>query len=144
MKYAVITYKSPDYGEMLDLRKSVLRDPLGLVFSPEELRLESEDCFLICRDHGRIIGCCILTRISSGQVKLRQMAVHPSFQGKSVGAGLLLYAEQCAGKAGYSSIILHARETAIGFYEKYHYRITGTPFIEVGIPHVAMQKHIPA
>jgi predicted GNAT family N-acyltransferase len=39
---------------------------------------------------------------------------------------------------------LHARLTAIGFYEKSGYVVSGGEFLEVGIPHVKMVKRIAA
>ena len=43
---------------------------------------------------------------------------------------------------GYKYLIMHARDTAIGFYEKFGYQITGNPFTEVGLPHHVMQKEL--
>jgi predicted GNAT family N-acyltransferase len=37
-------------------------------------------------------------------------------------------------------MIMHARSTAIGFYEKMGYTVTGNEFVEVTIPHYTMQK----
>jgi predicted GNAT family N-acyltransferase len=35
---------------------------------------------------------------------------------------------------------MHARQTAVGFYQKLGYSITGEPFEEVTIPHYIMEK----
>lgn len=45
-------------------------------------------------------------------------------------------------KRGYARIYLHAREYAVGFYEKLGYECFGEPFTEVGIPHRHMQKFL--
>jgi len=37
---------------------------------------------------------------------------------------------------------MHARKTAIGFYEKSGYSVIGDEFTEVGIPHFEMVKKI--
>ena len=39
-------------------------------------------------------------------------------------------------------MVLHARETAVGFYEKLGYKTSGDKFIEVTIPHFPMQKEL--
>jgi predicted GNAT family N-acyltransferase len=41
---------------------------------------------------------------------------------------------------GKSRIMLHARETAIPFYQKLGYEVTGEPLTEVGLPHRIMEK----
>ncbi len=38
--------------------------------------------------------------------------------------------------------MMHARATAIGFYEKCGYDRLGETFLEQGIPHVRMQKRL--
>ncbi len=37
---------------------------------------------------------------------------------------------------------MHARESAIGFYQKQGYEIQGEMFTEVSIPHFQMEKQI--
>jgi predicted GNAT family N-acyltransferase len=37
---------------------------------------------------------------------------------------------------------MHARKTALGFYEKLGYRVAGDEFIEVTIPHYVMEKDL--
>ena len=43
---------------------------------------------------------------------------------------------------GYEEIVLHARETALGFYQKLGYETEGDSFTEVGLPHSAMRKKL--
>jgi predicted GNAT family N-acyltransferase len=48
-------------------------------------------------------------------------------------------------KAGSCILVcfsLHARKTAIGFYEKLAYAVVGGEFTEVGVAHVKMIKRI--
>ena len=37
---------------------------------------------------------------------------------------------------------MHARETAVGFYEKLGYKVVGDKFTEVTIPHYVMEKKL--
>jgi predicted GNAT family N-acyltransferase len=50
--------------------------------------------------------------------------------------------EKEAEKRRIGEIALHARETAVGFYEKLGYVVSGERFTEVGIPHWYMQKNM--
>ena len=68
------------------------------------------------------------------------MAVVSGLQGKGIGKVLLQFAENIARDRGYKKIIMHARKTAVGFYEKLGYKITSNEFEEVTIPHYVMEK----
>ena len=140
MGILVIPYHSPEYFEMLALRRKILREPLGLGFSEQDLQQEKDDVFIGCYENERIVGCCILTRLSSQTLKLRQMAVDRHSQEKGIGANMAAFAERYAVAHGYAGIRLHARKTAEGFYKKCGYTGFGKEFIEVGIPHILMEK----
>ena len=142
METKIIAYHSPEYDEMLALRYKILREPLGLRFSEDDLQREKDDIFITCCENGQIIGCCILTRLSAETLKLRQMAVDSQWQGKQVGTKILTFVEQYAINNGYSCISLHARKTASEFYAKCGYAVSGDEFTEVGIPHVFMEKRL--
>jgi N-acetylglutamate synthase-like GNAT family acetyltransferase len=88
----------------------------------------------------RLLGCCLLTPMDAGTIRLRQMAVPNSMQGKGVGRALMIFAENVARDLGYKKLCMHARKTAIGFYEKLGYSISGEEFLEVTIPHYIMEK----
>ena len=70
------------------------------------------------------------------------MAVHPRFQRNGLGAAMMNYAEQLAKDAGYAKMVMNARKTAKGFYEKLGYEIKGDEFVEVTLPHFFMEKNI--
>lgn len=70
------------------------------------------------------------------------MAVLNSLQGKGIGAAMLNFAENVARDRGYRNMTMHARKTAIGFYEKLGYKIKGDEFLEVTIPHFVMEKRL--
>ena len=142
MKITIIRYQSSEYHEMLALRSQILREPWGLHLSEEDILSEKDDAFIACRENDSLIGCCILTVYSPTIMKLRQMAVSGQWQGKNVGTKILAFAEQYAAENGYSIIRLHARKTALRFYEKCGYTAKGDEFIEIGIPHVLMEKNV--
>lgn len=140
----IIEYRSKAYDEMVALRSRVLREPLGLIFSDEDLLSESDDILLgLSTDSSdRIVACCVLTPLDDRVVKLRQMAVDSAAQNSGLGTSMLGFAEYVSAKQGFDTIMLHARKVAVGFYEKYDYKIVGQEFVEVGIPHYEMIKQI--
>jgi N-acetylglutamate synthase-like GNAT family acetyltransferase len=127
---------------MVKLRDDILRKPLGLGFTPEDLEKEKDDILIGAFDDGKILGCCILTQVSPDTVRLRQMAVLNKQQGKGIGYSIMSYAENLARDKGYAKLIMHARDSAIGFYERCGYRISGGQFTEVTIPHHVMEKDL--
>jgi len=142
MPIKVIQHGSKDYQEMVDLRFNMLRKPLGLDFKPEELAKEKNDILIGCYEDDLLEGCCMLTQIADGVVKLRQMAVTNSLQGKGMGRVIMNFAENLARDKGYKKITMHARKNALGFYEKLGYKVVGDEFEEVTIPHYEMEKEL--
>ena len=125
---------------MVHLRNEILRKPLGLLFSAEELEKEKEDVLIGAFEDEKLLGCCMLTRVDAVAVRLRQMAVPNNMQGKGVGRALMIFAENIARDLGYKRLSMHARKTALGFYQKLGYSVIGSEFEEVTIPHYIMEK----
>ena len=135
-----IEHNSAAYREMIGLRYRVLREPLGLNFTPEQLAAEASDVLMGAYAEGKIIGSLILTRQSEQTAQMRQVAVEEILQGRGIGRIMTEFAEQEAKKRGISEITLHARETALPFYERLGYESFGDSFMEVGLPHLEMRK----
>ncbi len=137
-----IEYGSEQYRRQVALRHTVLREPLGMVYSADDLRKESDSFHLVCRYDDLLVACLILKPLTADRVQMRQFAVHPEYQGKGVGLKLLRFAESFARQRGYAEIVLHAREVAMGFYRKAGYETEGERFFEVTLPHFAMRKSL--
>lgn len=140
MALKMIDHGSKEYQQMVNLRNDILRKPLGLHFEAHELENEKNDVLMGAFDDDRLLGCCLLTKTDEKTVRLRQMAVPNNMQGKGIGRALMIFAENIARDMGFKSITMHARKTAVGFYEKLGYRISGAEFQEVTIPHYVMEK----
>ena len=140
MALRMIDHGTKEYQQMVNLRNEILRKPLGLSFSAEDLEREKDDILMGAFEDDRLLGCCLLTRMDDGTVRLRQMAVPNSMQGKGVGRALMIFAENIARDLGYRKLCMHARKTAAGFYEKLGYAVAGDEFMEVTIPHYIMEK----
>jgi len=142
MALKIIDHGSPEYRQMVKLRDDILRKPLGLGFSPEELEKEKENMLIAAFEEEDMLGCCMLVEESPQHVRLRQMAVLNDLQGKGIGRALMNFAENLARDRGYKNITMHARKNAVGFYEKMGYRVSGAEFIEITIPHYVMEKRL--
>ncbi len=142
LTFSRITHNSSEYFPTVLLRYAVLRKPLGLVFTSEQLSEEHNEIHLRGLLGSTLVCCLQLRPIDKHTVQMRQVAVDESYQSKGIGRALVEYCEQVARDEQFTEIILHARETAVEFYLKLGYEVYGEPFIEVGIPHRNMRKFI--
>lgn len=128
--------------EERELRFRVLREPLG--FSRSDVIVDGEDdsAHIVVLEQGRVVGCVLLTPLSNDRGKLRQMAIDPSRQASGLGRALVDRLEHIAAERGLDEIVLHARESAVPFYEKLGYVAEGELFVEVTIPHRLMRKRV--
>jgi GNAT superfamily N-acetyltransferase len=140
MALKIIDHGSLEYQQMVQLRNDILRKPLGLTFTPDELEKEKEEILIAAFEEEKMLGCCMLIKQDPATVRLRQMAVLNNLQGKGIGRALMQFAENIARDLGYRKIIMHARKTASGFYEKLGYSVSGDEFKEVTLPHYIMEK----
>ncbi|MCB9251561.1 MAG: GNAT family N-acetyltransferase [Flavobacteriales bacterium] len=125
------------------MRERVLRIPLGLKFTEEELRAENTEYHIIAKLNDTLIGVLLLKPVgTNGILKMRQVAVDPEVQGKGIGSEMVKFSEDFARSKNFVRMELHARETAVPFYLREGYILTGQPFTEVGIPHRKMYKEL--
>jgi predicted GNAT family N-acyltransferase len=142
MALKIIDYGTEEYRQMLKLREDILRRPLGLHLSHEELEREKDNLMMAAFDDDKILACCMLVEEDPQTVRLRQMAVLNDLQGQGIGKALMQFAENVARDRGYQKITMHARKNATGFYEKMGYKVIGKEFIEITIPHYVMEKSL--
>jgi GNAT superfamily N-acetyltransferase len=142
MALKILDHGSVEYRQMVKLRDDILRRPLGLSFSSQELEREKDNMLIAAFEDDDMLGCCMLVEENPETVRLRQMAVLNDLQGKGIGTALMNFAENLARDRGYKIISMHARKNAIGFYEKMGYNIAGEEFIELTIPHYIMEKKL--
>lgn len=137
-----IDYGPAEYQQMINLRYEVLRKPLGINFTKEELEKEKNDILIAAFEDEKMLGCCFLTRVDNDVVRLRQMAVQNNVQGKGIGASLINFAENLARDHRYKIITMNARKATTHFFEKQGYKVDGDEFIMLTIPHVVMKKKL--
>lgn len=142
MALKIIDYGTAEYRQMVKLRDDLLRKPLGLVFTPQELESEKENMLIAAFEEEQMLGCCMLVEEKPDTVRLRQMAVLNDLQGKGIGRALMNFAENIARDQGYKTISMHARKNVVGFYERMDYKVVGDEFIEITIPHYLMVKKL--
>ena len=126
---------------MVVLRHRVLRAPLDLTFSAEQLAAEADQIHLALWQDDVLAGTLLLVLPDQdGEGRLRQMAIRPDRERRGLGTSLARRGEDALRRLGATSARLAARENAIGFYERLGYAAEGASFIEVTLPHRLMRK----
>ena len=138
----IVEHNSPAYYETVVLRDCILRKPLFLAYTEEELAKENSSFHLAGYLDGLLVGCLVLRPVDEHKLQMRQVAVCDELQGKGIGRALVLYAEAFARQRGYEQMVLHARQTAIPFYLKLDYQTCGDVFLEINLPHMKMYKQL--
>ena len=146
MKIHIIPFDfgTPEYDESVRLRDEILRKPLGLEYSPEQLAGEYMDLHIGAYNVNlELIGSLILSESEDeGWYKMRQVAVKANLQGQGIGKAMVEHCHVWAKDKGKKGIFCHARDTAIPFYERLGYAREGELFYEVNIPHFKMRKSL--
>ena len=140
MTFLEIEFGTDAFRKECELRHKVLRLPLGLSLYDEDLSQESQEMHFGLFDEGALVACVIAVALSPAEVKIRQMAVSDERRGQGHGRSVIRCLEKHLVGKGFTHCSMHARITAVGFYEKLDYSRIGSEFIEVGIPHVRMEK----
>jgi GNAT superfamily N-acetyltransferase len=133
-------YGSTLYAQALHLREAILRKPLGLTLSREELADDAHRRHFCAVSDDAVVGSVSFKLLGPHTLQLKQMAVQDNRQCEGIGSRLLGFAEAWARRHGYGMIIINARLGAEKFYRKHGYVIEGEPFEENTIPHIRMTK----
>ncbi len=144
-KYVVlpVEFATPAHDETVRLRDEVLRKPLGLEFSQEEMALECEDLHLACYDKfNRLLGCIVLSAVDEETIEMKQIAVIAKRQKKGIGSLLVRASELLSKQKKYKEIVLKARAKAVPFYNGLEYIKRGKAFTEVSLKHYKMYKKL--
>lgn len=142
MTYSTFSIESPYYQQALQLRQDILRTPLNMKLSMQDIEGEEHDIHIGGIYEDKVLAYCIISSLDTHMCKIRQVCVSTSMQGVGIGMKLMEYAEEVAINHGCTSVILHARKTVMSWYESLNYEIIGDEFMEVGIPHYKMIKNL--
>ena len=138
----IVEYNSELQKKSVELRYEVLRKPLGLVYTTEQLAAESDEIHIVAVLADSVVGVVVLKKIDTDILKMRQVAVADEYQKSGIGKQMVQFSEQFALENGFKVIELHARDAAKVFYLKLNYEVVSDEFMEVGIPHYEMKKEL--
>lgn len=139
--------KSPqsetDFKKYFELRWHVLRNPWNQPKGSEQDDDEDTSYHLMAIENDTVLGCARLQNISETDAQLRYMAVDDQHSGKGIGKAIVQAMENYARQQNIKSIMLHARENAVGFYEKMGYQHIEKSYLLFDcIQHYKMKKEL--
>lgn len=137
--FRIVPCQSADYAALVALRSDVLRKPLGLSFSPEDLEWEKDKIHMGGFLDGAVCASAMLVA-EGAACKMQRVAVRKDLQSRGIGGALVAFFEDHARKEGFFEVYCHARATAVPFYLRHGYIPEGEPFNEQTIPHLRMRK----
>jgi predicted GNAT family N-acyltransferase len=144
MQVRFIPIGSPEYDSLCDLRYRVFFQergfPKDILFDPHEA--SSLYAVITAPDSRSAVACGRLTALTATEWQISQMAVAPDWQGKKLGSAILVALLNKATELGADVVCVDARTSAIGFYERFGFRVASAEFpsAKTGTPHVIMRK----
>jgi ribosomal protein S18 acetylase RimI-like enzyme len=125
------------------LRYRILREPWNQPPGSERNEGDETAIHAALFENGIILGVSRLDSAEREIGQIRFMAVETNQQGKGIGEQLMHQLELIALQRGHKKIILHAREIAIGFYQKLGYELKEKSHLLFGeIQHFLMEKQL--
>lgn len=132
-----------EWNEYYDLRYRVLREPWNQPRGSERNEGDLTGIHAAYFSQGKLTGIVRIDKSDESISQIRFMAVEFKEQGKGIGDKLMREMEVIAYERGDKKIILHAREIAIGFYEKLGYKLLNKSHNLFGeIQHFLMEKEL--
>ena len=132
-----------EFAQYYNLRWRILRKPWNQPEGSEKDNLEDACIHIIAKNDKIIIGIGRLQFNSKDEAQIRYMAVEPEHERQGIGKQIVATLEDQARENNRITIILNAREPAVGFYEKLGYiKKEKTYLLFNKIQHYKMRKTI--
>jgi len=144
-----IVIKQPESPEELeryyDLRWRMLRAPWGEPRGSEIDEIEDRCFHIMVTNDETVLGVGRLQYNAADEAQIRYMAVEKGYEGNGIGRMIVNALEQEAINKNVSTVMLDAREPAVGFYQKLGYSIEKKSYVLFDeIQHFRMIKQLTA
>ena len=144
MDFVIKQPESPDeFKSYFNLRYRILRAPWGEPEGSEVDDIEDQCFHIMATNNMKAVGVGRLQFNSALEAQIRYMAVEKEYEGNGIGRMLVNALEQEARNKNMCTVILDAREPAVGFYQKLGYSIEKQSYLLFNeIQHYRMIKQI--
>jgi len=132
-----------DFEQYYRLRYRILRAPWGEPKGSEVDAIEQQCFHIMAIQDNETVGVGRLQYNSANEAQIRYMAVAGAHERSGIGRRIVGALEQEAANNAVQTIVLDAREPAVGFYEKLGYRVEAESYVLFGeIQHYRMIKRL--
>jgi predicted GNAT family N-acyltransferase len=125
----------------LELRHAVFCVEQGVPMHEELDGRDGEALHLVAVANGDLLATCRLLFVGP-TVQFSRLAVRTSARRQGIASALLELADAETRAGGARRLVLHAQTYARSLYEAAGYEPRGRVFMEAGIEHIAMEKHL--
>jgi predicted GNAT family N-acyltransferase len=143
----VLTYEvrrvrgEQEMAAALELRHEVFCVEQGVPVYEELDGRDGEGVHLVAVSNGVLLATCRLLFVGP-TVQFSRLAVRKSARRQGIASALLALADEETRAGGARRLVLHAQTYARALYEAAGYEPRGRIFMEAGIEHIAMEKHL--
>ena len=131
-----------DLKGALEARRKVFVEEQGI---SEDLEFDNHDreaLHIVVKDRERVIGTARVIFLNANQAKIERMAILKPFRRKGIGRRIISFLNEELKNRHIEEVFLHAQYSVVAFYQSCGFKEIGSPFREVGIKHVKMQKQL--
>lgn len=122
--------QSPEeFEQYYDLRWRILRAPWGEPEGSEADGIEDQCFHIMVTNDESVLGVGRLQYNADDEAQIRYMAVAKDYERNGIGRRIVNALEQEAISKNISTVILDAREPAVGFYQKLGYSIEKKSYV---------------
>jgi predicted GNAT family N-acyltransferase len=125
----------------LELRHNVFCEEQGVPKREELDGRDRESMHLVAVTGDEVLATCRLLFVGP-TVQFSRLAVRISARRLGIATALLKLADEEARAGGARRLVLHAQTYARALYDSAGYEPRGRIFMEAGIEHIAMEKHV--
>lgn len=140
--FKIIQYALPEYKETLQLREDVMRKPLGLLLSAEDIKDDNMRTHIGGYYNGKLVCTCSFKIIHGKIAHIYSVCVKQEFQNRGVGQQLMNFTEKYVKLHGAARLYVEGRKSAKKFYQKCGFSPCGSEYIDMNIQHQDMRKDI--
>ncbi|WP_102347290.1 GNAT family N-acetyltransferase [Bacillus sp. Marseille-P3661] len=137
-----IATNDKEIDDAFSVRHEVFVNEQNVPLEEEMDQYDKEATHFVLYDNGQPIGAGRCRQLED-VLKVERICVLSSYRKKGCGILLMQQAEEIATKKGIHKLKLNAQTHAENFYKKLGYEtVSEDVFMDAGIPHVTMVKHV--
>ncbi|MFD1735364.1 GNAT family N-acetyltransferase [Bacillus salitolerans] len=138
----VVVNNDEQFKDALTVRREVFIEEQQVPEEEEIDQFEDICTHVVVYDGDKPVAAGRLREYDHNVGKMERICVLSSYRGQNLGVLVMNKLEELSKERGYSTLKLNAQTHAEGFYSKIGYETISDIFMDAGIPHVTMVKHI--